>query len=668
LVALRATAAQAAPDPLDPSYMPAIDTNPADYPSDIWITGPLAKVYQNAGSPGNVHWAMVYATQNEFQSFQVHVKAPAGGIANLNVAMSSLVNSQTGTTIQAPSVSATDIIVYREAYINVTQNTQVFAVPTQLPLGYIPDPLIPAIDPYFHQTTNAFPFTVAVNNNQSVWIDVHIPPTAPSGYYKGTVTVTGNGATLATMPVVYAVWSWRMPSTASLKTYQATGYGDFCNYVYGSVTACSAYPGSGGSGDYATGLAKIDLAVMMLDHRWSMGGAVYPPPSNVFTGFERDWGPLLNGTPAHTSTILAGAKLTALTYEPPGGLYDYTNLQAWQTEFQSKGWLSTLFTYTSDEPGNNAGYWATINTRAASIHATSPIAKSLVTTNLASPTTYGGLNSVDWMVPIINDLEPGTGSLRSTYDAWLAGGCCGAGSPTREIWTYVSNETSGTNGAAPGPTNPQNYYYPQYQIDGTPVANRALEWVSYLDNLTGELYYYSTLCYGGSRCAGPVPNDPWVSSYNQGTNGDGMWVYPGSTAKVGTPIPIWVPSMRLKMVRDGQQDYEYLHALANAGLGAFATQQAHSWMTAPGSFSNDPAGLTSARQALGTKLHQLGLQSSGPSPCDVNGDGAINVADVQLEVNMALGISPCTNASGTCTVVSVQRVVNAALGGACVAP
>src|SRR5207249_812110 len=56
------------------------------------------------------------------------------------------------------------------------------------------------------------------------------------------------------------------------------------------------------------------------------------------------------------------------------------------------------------------------------------------------------------------------------------------------------------------------------------------------------------------------------------------------------------------------------------------------------------------------------------SPCDINADGAINVADVQSEVNMALGINPCTNASGTCTVVSVQRVVNAALGGTCVTP
>jgi hypothetical protein len=58
-----------------------------------------------------------------------------------------------------------------------------------------------------------------------------------------------------------------------------------------------------------------------------------------------------------------------------------------------------------------------------------------------------------------------------------------------------------------------------------------------------------------------------------------------------------------------------------------------------------------------------------PSPCDVNGDGMTNVLDVQLEVNMSLGVLlPCTNPSGTCTVTSVQRVTNAALGGACVSP
>lgn len=57
--------------------------------------------------------------------------------------------------------------------------------------------------------------------------------------------------------------------------------------------------------------------------------------------------------------------------------------------------------------------------------------------------------------------------------------------------------------------------------------------------------------------------------------------------------------------------------------------------------------------------------------CDLNGDGTSNVIDVQLEVNMALGLSLCTgdiNKDSQCNVIDVQRVVNAALGGQCVSP
>ena len=59
----------------------------------------------------------------------------------------------------------------------------------------------------------------------------------------------------------------------------------------------------------------------------------------------------------------------------------------------------------------------------------------------------------------------------------------------------------------------------------------------------------------------------------------------------------------------------------------------------------------------------------GVSPCDLNTDGVITVVDVQLAVDMSLGIIPCTaniNGPGVCAVTTVQRVVNAALGGACV--
>jgi len=57
------------------------------------------------------------------------------------------------------------------------------------------------------------------------------------------------------------------------------------------------------------------------------------------------------------------------------------------------------------------------------------------------------------------------------------------------------------------------------------------------------------------------------------------------------------------------------------------------------------------------------------SPCDLNRDGVVNAADVTLAVNMALGVVPCTasvEGPHTCTVVTVQRVINASMGQACI--
>jgi hypothetical protein len=61
--------------------------------------------------------------------------------------------------------------------------------------------------------------------------------------------------------------------------------------------------------------------------------------------------------------------------------------------------------------------------------------------------------------------------------------------------------------------------------------------------------------------------------------------------------------------------------------------------------------------------------STGGS-CDLNSDGVVNVADVQLAIVQVLGPVACTTAdlqgTGQCSIVDVQRVINAALGGSCV--
>jgi hypothetical protein len=59
--------------------------------------------------------------------------------------------------------------------------------------------------------------------------------------------------------------------------------------------------------------------------------------------------------------------------------------------------------------------------------------------------------------------------------------------------------------------------------------------------------------------------------------------------------------------------------------------------------------------------------SSGGGACDLNQDGVVNIVDVQLAVNMDLGLIPCPADinGGVCGPTLVQQIVNAALGEAC---
>ncbi len=63
------------------------------------------------------------------------------------------------------------------------------------------------------------------------------------------------------------------------------------------------------------------------------------------------------------------------------------------------------------------------------------------------------------------------------------------------------------------------------------------------------------------------------------------------------------------------------------------------------------------------------VAQTASSPCDLDGNGVVNIVDVQIAVNEVLGLAPCTmnlDGTGVCDATDVQRVVTAALGGPCV--
>jgi hypothetical protein len=70
----------------------------------------------------------------------------------------------------------------------------------------------------------------------------------------------------------------------------------------------------------------------------------------------------------------------------------------------------------------------------------------------------------------------------------------------------------------------------------------------------------------------------------------------------------------------------------------------------------------------GTSPQSNEVSAKPLSPCDVNQDGVVNVSDVQMTIDEALGIKSSANAmnhGGITNVVEVQIVTNAVLGKNC---
>jgi hypothetical protein len=233
----------------------------------------------------------------------------------------------------------------------------------------------------------------------------------------------------------------------------------------------------------------------------------------------------------------------------------------------------------------------------------------MVTTSIANATANGVSTSINKMVSTVDSMEPMGGvNQRSSYNAWLNS------VPGNEVWMYQSCDShrSCTNGV-PGDALST---WPSYMIDATPVRNRIMQWIEWMDNVSGDLYYEIDYCWAFA-CAdgnGNTGTDPWIYQYYSGGNGDGTLIYPGPISKIGGTTPIPLPSIRLKNIRDGMEDYEYLIALSKAGYGSFATTEAQSFITNAYTFNNDPTALLNVRMALGNKLHQLTLPTQLQPP------------------------------------------------------
>src|SRR5438105_856864 len=187
-------------------------------------------------------------------------------------------------------------------------------------------------------------------------------------------------------------------------------------------------------------------------------------------------------------------------------------------------------------------------------HAADPSIPTLVTTTTKHAQEHG-ITGIDLFTPVVNFVEdrPGTefaGSQRASYPS--------------QIWWYQSCMSFGCAGVGGEYERAALSGWPSYAIDTDGTRNRAMEWMSFSYDVSGELYYETAQAY--------YSGDPWVNQYNYGGTGDGNLFYPGTVARIGGSTEIPVESLRMKGIRDGMEDYELLALATKLGLGAQAKQ------------------------------------------------------------------------------------------------
>jgi hypothetical protein len=221
------------------------------------------------------------------------------------------------------------------------------------------------------------------------------------------------------------------------------------------------------------------------------------------------------------------------------------------------------------------------------------------------------------MCPVLDEMygrPDGTypGDQRSKYDAWLAA------KPSRKLWMYQSCDQHGCGACGDPSPGPDYSGWPERVIDSTGVQDRAFEWWSFLEGTTGELYFETTY-----QLATAWDNDGQCAFSG---SGDGTVFYPGKPSIIGGTDDIPIESIRIKLIREGMEDYEYLVQAAaidpskvkQIALGLFPT---------PYQCNQPASALESARDQLFAMLDEplpTGGEPSDGSDGGSSGDGGTN--------------------------------------------
>jgi hypothetical protein len=454
--------------------------------------------------------------------------------------------------------SGVSIELFQVKYVNITTTTDYLGRS-----GDNPDPLWPI--------ANADNISLVANENTSIWFSVFVDINTIAGDYCTNISVDG-----INIPVCLHVFDFRISDTLHVKSqmnfshntiltkYSVPGYTDeYWFYVNkmkqfikdhrltpksvtwpGGVTSASssngtAYPFidydcNGGLTDN-DGIWGFEIPAADYIDGDTLRNDVGFPSFMAATFYDND--PSID---QRKSTFCSQTRSSSDWLSNPNSTYN----QEWfdqyyyglQNYLYSTGYLDKAYYYMANEPQNQDDYDA-VAWYSRYLKEAAPDMKLMVSEE-PKPEIYNHSDYVSdaqidiWTAHWGMFLNPDTSLNRLSYH-------------NEETWMYFLKST----------------YLPRFNsitIDHPGIEGKFCGWFLWKYRLRG-LAYYQFNNWG---------SNPWTSPNPYGQNGECFLMYPpsetNSNITYGSNNHRFVPSVRLEMIRDGLEDYEYFYLLNNS--------------------------------------------------------------------------------------------------------
>jgi len=526
-------------------------------PPKVWVADSLTKIspegkpFTPEPRPGysekNAVWdgasgtAAIEAAGNEYVAFQVMIEGGRKGLKEVKVEAGPLASD-------GASIPAENFTLYGEYYTKVTRPSE---SPAQsMGPGWYPDGLVPLSLERFAT------FPVEPEVTRGVWVDLYVPAGTPPGFYSGEVKVSAAGREPAVVKLALTVWDFELPAESHLRWH--FGYNENLASAHGipfdrrtshvsdefldleldfyrlcrrhRVTPTTHYttpiPDHKGRG------ADLEIDWESYDRRFGryLDGSAFEDgiPVNIFSlpVNAQSYGGWPSSTNQGRRSDLGGVNLPLARYRPDLESFRKA-LELTVRHWEEKGWnLEDTFVYVADEPPERL--YPVIKDHCR-------IAREVddrIHTCMAFYRVFGTRGAA-----VVKE-------FRDYITYWSVAGdymdtTAFEGMRREGDWIGIYQGSAPFEGGE--------------AIDMDGVALVTWPWIAWKYDLDALYIYMGTMWETA---------DIWDIPENQGwrTNSQGVLVYPG--AKVG--LKRVLPTMRLKQMRRGMQDYEYMRLSAAA--------------------------------------------------------------------------------------------------------